>query len=74
MVHSHICTRLLKKTMALTVRTFVGKMMSLLFNMLYRFVSTHSDFGTQETKSVISSTVLPSLCQELMGLDAMIFV
>ena len=48
------------KTIALTRWTFVGKMMSLLFNMLYRFVSIHSDFGTREMKSVISSTVPPS--------------
>ena len=31
---SHICTWLLEKTIALTIRTFVGKVMSLLFNML----------------------------------------
>ena len=48
--------------------------MPLLFNTLYRFVSIHSDFGTQETKSVISSTVPPSVCHKLMGLDAMILV
>ena len=28
------------KTIALTIQTFVGKVMSLLFNMLYRFVIT----------------------------------
>ena len=35
---SHICTRLLEKTIALTIQTFVGKVMSLLFNMLSRLV------------------------------------
>ena len=34
---SHICTRLLEKIIALTIQTFVGKVMSLLFNTLYRF-------------------------------------
>ena len=47
------------KTIALTVRTFVGKMMSLLFNRLSRFViafnfmvavTIHNDFGAQENK------------------------
>ena len=36
--NSHIHTWLLDKTMALTIWTFVGKVMSLLFNMLTRFV------------------------------------
>ena len=35
--NSHIHTWLLKKTIALTVWTFVGKVMSLLFNTLFRF-------------------------------------
>ena len=35
--NSHIHTWLLEKTIALTRRTFVGKEMSLLFNMLFRF-------------------------------------
>ena len=50
------------KTIALTIWTFVGKMMSLLFNMLSRFViafllrnfmatvTVHSDFEAQENK------------------------
>ena len=37
--NSHIQTWLLEKTIALTIRTFVGKMISLLFNMLSRFVT-----------------------------------
>ena len=36
--YSHICTWLLEKTIALTIWIFVGKMMSLLFNRLSRFV------------------------------------
>ena len=35
---SHICTWLLEKTKALTIQIFVSKVMSLLFNMLSRFV------------------------------------
>ena len=54
------------KAIALAVQTFVGKVMSLLFNILSRFVmaflprskslnfmaavTVHSDFGTQENK------------------------
>ena len=38
MVKSHIHTRLLGKSIALTRQTFVGKVMSLLFNMLSRLV------------------------------------
>ena len=36
--NSHIHTWLLEKTITLTIQTFVGKVMSLLFNMLSRFV------------------------------------
>ena len=35
---SHICTWLLKKTIALTIWTFLSKVMFLLFNILSRFV------------------------------------
>ena len=77
------------KTIALTRRTLVGKVMSLLFKMLSRLVitflqrqasfnymaaiNTHSDFGAQENKvcHCISSS---SVCHEVMGLEAMIFV
>ena len=64
------------KTIALTRRTFVNKVMSLLFNMLSRFViaflprskcpfefhgcSHHSDFGAQEKVTV--SNFSPSVC------------
>ena len=36
--NSHICMWLLEKTIALTIQTFVSKMMFLLFNTLSRFV------------------------------------
>ena len=35
-------------------------------------VTTHSDFGAQERKSVIISTFSPSICYSVMGADAMI--
>ena len=58
----HSCTWLLEKTIALTIWTFVGKVKSLLFNILPRLVkeqvsfnfnfmaavTVHSDFGAQE--------------------------
>ena len=78
------------KTIALTRRTFVSKVMSLLLNMLYRLVITFlprskrlnfmtavticSDFGAQKIKSYTVSTVFPSISHEVMGPDAMIFV
>ena len=64
--------------------------MSLLFNMLSRLVITFlprnkrlnfmaavticSDFGAQNIKSATVSTVSPSICHEVMGLDAMSLV
>ena len=79
------------KTIALTRQTFVGKVMSLLFNMLSKLVITflprskrHLISGLQspsavileppKIKSVTISTVSPSICHEMMGPDAMIFV
>ena len=79
------------KTIALTRRTFVSKVMSLLVNMLSRLVITFlprskclfnfmaavsicSDFGAQEKKSLTVSIVSPSICHEVIGPDAMIFV
>ena len=78
------------KIIALTRQTFVGKVMSLLFNMLSRFVIAFlprskclnftaavticSDFGAQENKVYHCSIVTPSSCREMMGPDAMIFV
>ena len=79
------------KTIALTRRTFVGKVISLLFNMLSRLViaflprSKHLLISWLQSpstvileppkvKSATVSTVSPSICHEVMGLDAMIFV
>ena len=77
------------KTIALTRWTFVGKVMSLIFNMLSRLVITFPPrskhlliswlqspsaviLEPKEIKSDTVSTVSPSICHELMGLDAMI--
>ena len=72
------------KTIALTRRTFVGKVMSLLFNILLRWVVTflpRSKRGLQSPSAVIleppkikSLIVSPSICHEVMGLDAMIYL
>ena len=82
--HLYITT---EKSIALTIQTFVGKGVSLLFNMLSRLViaflprskrfimaavTIRSDFGAQENKSVTASTFSPSICHEVMELDAMI--
>jgi len=76
------------KTIALTRWTFVGKVMSLLFNMLSRLVITFLPrskclLGLQSPSAVILepkkiksdtvSTVSPSISHEV-GLDAMIFI
>ena len=70
---------------------FVGKVMSLLFNMLSRIVInflTRSKYiliscpqlpsavilKLKKIKSVSVSIVSPSICHEVMGLDAMILV
>ena len=79
------------KTIALTRQTFIGKVMSLLFNMLSRLViaflprSNHLLISWLQLpsavilepgkiKSVTVSTVSPSICHEVLGLDAMILV
>ena len=79
------------KTTALTKLTFVGKVMSLLFNMLSRLVIAflprskclliswlQSPFAVilepKKIKSITVSIVSPSICHEVMGLDAMILV
>src|SRR5574337_385771 len=76
------------KTIALTRRTFVGKVMSLLLNMLSRLVITflprskHLLISWLQSLSVVilepqkikSATVSPSICHEMMGQEAMIFV
>ena len=77
------------KTIALTLWTFVGKAMSLL-KMLSRFVieprrykasikfvaaiTICSDLDPKKIKSLTVSVVSPSICHEVMGLDAIIFV
>ena len=79
------------KTIALTRRTFVGKVISLLFNMLSRLVITFLPrskhlliswlqsllaviLEPRKIKSAIVSTVSPSICHEVMELDATILV
>ena len=79
------------KTIALTRQTFVGKLMSLLFNMLSRLVialllrskrlliswlqsPSAVILEPKKIKSVTVSIVSPSICHEVMGPDAMIFV
>ena len=79
------------KTIVLTGWTFVGKITSLLFNTLSRFVigflprSKHLLISwlqspsamilePQKIKSLTVSIVSPSICHEVMGLDAVILV
>ena len=79
------------KTIALTIWTFVGKVMPLLFNMLSRLVITFLPrskglliswlqlpsaviLEPKKIKSVTVSVVSPSICHEVMGQDAMIFI
>ena len=76
------------KTIALTRRTFLGKVMSLLFNMLFRLVITFlqrskhlliswlqsSSAVILEPPKIKSDTVSPSISHEVMGPDAMILV
>ena len=77
-----------KKKKALTRQTFVGKVMSLLFNMLSRLIigflprSKHLLISWLQSvileppkvKSVTVPTFSPSICNEVMGLYAMILV
>ena len=77
------------KTIALTRQNFVGKVMSLLFNALSRFVIAFLSrskclliswlqspsaviLEPKKIKCVTVSIVSPSICHEMMGLDAMI--
>ena len=76
------------KTIALTIQTFVGKVMFLLFNMLSGFVIAFlprskrlliswllSPFAMiLEPPKIKFLTVSPSICHEAIGLDAMILV
>ena len=78
------------KTIASARWTFVSKVMSLIFNMLSRLVIAFlprskllnfmvavticSDFGAQENKVCHCSIVSSSICHEVIGLNAMIFI
>ena len=79
------------KTIALTRQTFVGKVMSLPFNMLPRLVIAFLPrskclfiswlqspsamiLEPKKIKSATVSTVSPSICDEVMGMDALILV
>ena len=79
------------KTITLTRRTFVSKVMSLLFNMLSRLVigflprskrlliswlqsPSAVILESKKIKSLTVPIVSPSVCLEVMGPDAMIFV
>ena len=83
--HPYMTTR---KTKAMTRQTFVGKAMSLLFNMLSRWVITFLPRSKRlliswlqspsavilEPPKIKSDTVSPSISHEVMGPDAMILV
>ena len=76
------------KTIALNRQTFVGKVMSLLFNPPSRLVITFLPRSEclliswlqspsaviSEPPKIKSATVSPSICHDVMGLNAMIFV
>ena len=73
------------KAIALTRQTFVGKVMSLLLNMLSRLVIAFLSRSKclliswlqsppRKIKSATVATVSPSICHEVMGPDAMILV
>ena len=79
------------KTIALTRQTFVGKIMSLLFNMLSRLVIAFLPrskrlliswlqspsaviLELKKIKALTVSIVSLSICHEVMGPNAMIFV
>ena len=76
------------KAIALTRWTFVGKVMSLLFNLLSRLVITFLPRSQRlliswlqspsavilEPRKIKPATVSPSICHEVMRLDAMTLV
>ena len=79
------------KTIALTRWSFVGKVMSLFFNMLSRLIIAFLPrnqcliiswlqspsaviLEPKKIKSVTVSIVSPTICHEVIGLDAMIFI
>ena len=77
-----------EKTIALTIQTFVGKVMSVIYNILSGLVIAFflrskclliswlqsSPAVILEPKKIKSLTVLPSICHEVMGPNAMILV
>ena len=86
--HPHMTTG---KTIALTRWTFVGKVMSLLFNVLSKLAIAFLPrskclliswlqspsaviLEPKKIKSVTVSILSPSICHEVMGPDAIIFV
>ena len=81
--HAYLTTR---KTIALTRRTFVSKVISLLFNTLSRLVIAFLPLISwpqspsavilepKKIKSLNVSIVSPFICHKVMGPDAMIFV
>jgi len=86
--HPYMTTR---KTIALIIWTFVGKVMSLLFNMLSNLIITflprskhplnsslQSLFAIilepKKINSFTVSIVSPSICHEVIGSDAIIFI
>ena len=85
--HIYITTR---KIIALTIQTFVGKVMSLLFTTLSKLViaflpkskcllisrlqSPSAVILEPKTKFLTVSIVSPSICHKVMGLDATILV
>ena len=76
------------KTMALSIQTFAGKVMSLLFNMLSRLVIAFLSRSKYllilwlqspsavilEPKKIKSATVSPSICHDVIGPDAVILL
>ena len=89
--NSHIHIWLLEKNIALTRWTLIGKVISLLFNLLSRFVLAFLPrskyllisrlqspsaviLEPPKINSVTVYIVSPSICHEVMGLDAIIFV
>ena len=85
--HSYMTTG---KTITLTRQTFFSKVMFLLFNILSRLVIAFFQgvsvlilrlqspsaviLESKKIKSLTVSTISPSICQEVMGPDAMILV
>ena len=86
--HPYLTT---EKHIVLTIQTFVGEIMSLLFNMLSRFViaflprskgllisqlqsPSAEILEPKKIKRLTIPFVSPSICHEVMGPDALIFV